>query len=159
MNMGRRKGLLLGACAAAALFLWGLFRGGTAAELLPEKPPEPVPEKKEIPPEPQRITMKYDANRYIRTKPLSDPFRLDAAPAPAEGKPAAAKGASVQAEPAVPVLQGILILGADRRAMVLTDGQTKTVKEGEQVGAWTVTGIAEKQVVLSGPAGQKTLTL
>ena len=47
MNMGRRKGLLLGACAAAALFLWGLFRGGTAAELLPEKPPEPVPEKKE----------------------------------------------------------------------------------------------------------------
>ena len=65
----------------------------------------------------------------------------------------------MQAEPAVPVLQGILILGADRRAMVLTDGQTKTVKEGEQVGAWTVTGIAEKQVVLSGPAGQKTLTL
>lgn len=146
--------------AMLLLSLWGVFRGGTAAELLPETPTEAPAVPAEPAQETGRIVRKYDANKYIRTKPLRDPFRL-----PEEGAgqpaPAAASGedAAVSSPAAVPVLQGILILGEDRRAMIADKGQTKTVRTGEQVGQWTVADITGKQVVLSGPGGQTVLSL
>ncbi len=146
--------------AMLLLSLWGVFRGGTAAKLLPEEAPEAPPASAEPAEEAGRIVRKYDANKYIRTKPLRDPFRL-----PEEGAgqtaPAAAggEGEAVSSPAAVPVLQGILILGEDRRAMIADKGQTRTVRTGEQVGQWTVADITGKQVVLSGPGGQTVLSL
>lgn len=148
-----------------ALSLWGTFRGGTAAELLPEETPAPAVEAAPLSPETGGIVMKYDAARYVRTEPLRDPFHLEA-PA-AEETPASVPraGASGQKEQAAqpeaerPVLKGVLILGDDRRAMMAYGGQTLTVKTGEQVGQWTVSDIEERQVVLSGAAGQAVLTL
>lgn len=147
--------------AMLLLSLWGVFRGGTAAELLPETPPEAPDVTAEPAQETGRIVRKYDANKYIRTKPLRDPFRL---PAEAGEKPAptAAGGTGMddaESPPSVPVLQGVLILGEDRRAMIADNGETKTVRTGEQVGQWTVADITGKQVVLSGPGGQTVLTL
>ena len=155
----------MGICGIA-LSLWGVFRGGTAAELLPEERPAPAAAVPAEPAEeaPGGIVMKYDANKYIRTKPLQDPFHVEM-PLPEAGKgkgkaPPADKGiAAPAAAPAAPVLQGVLALGSDRRAMVSFGGETKTLRTGEQVGIWTVTKIAEKQIVLSGPAGEITLSL
>lgn len=146
--------------AMLLLSLWGVFRGGTAAKLLPEEPPEAPPASAEPAEEAGRIVRKYDANKYIRTKPLRDPFRL---PEEGMGKPAPAaaggESTAVSSPAAVPVLQGILILGEDRRAMIADKGQTRTVRTGEQVGQWTVADITGKQVVLSGPGGQTVLSL
>ena len=163
----RRIGMAAGlGLALLALSLWGTFRGGTAAELLPEeKPALAVEEAVPISPGTGGIVMKYDAARYVRTEPLRDPFHLEA-PA-AEEKPAAVPraGASGQKEQAAqpeaerPVLKGVLILGDDRRAMMAYGGQTLTVKTGEQVGQWMVSDIEERQVVLSGAVGQAVLTL
>lgn len=164
----RRIGMAAGlGLALLALSLWGTFRGGTAAELLPEETPAPAVEAEAAPlsPETGGIVMKYDAARYVRTEPLRDPFHLEAPPA--EEKPAAVPraGASGQKEQAAqpeaerPVLKGVLILGDDRRAMMAYGGQTLTVKTGEQVGQWMVSDIEERQVVLSGAAGQAVLTL
>lgn len=169
--MGRRRqigiAVGLGICGIA-LSLWGVFRGGTAAELLPEEQPAPAAAVPAEPAEeaPGGIVMKYDANKYIRTKPLQDPFHVEM-PLPEAGKgkakaPPADKGSAAPAAapaPAAPVLQGVLALGSDRRAMVSFGGETKTLCTGEQVGTWTVTEIAEKQIVLSGPAGEITLSL
>lgn len=147
--------------AMLLLSLWGVFRGGTAAKLLPEAPPEAPPASVEPAQETGRIVRKYDANKYIRTKPLRDPFRLPGEtgekPPPAADGGAGAEGSGGPAP--VPVLQGILILGEDRRAMISDNGQTKTVRTGEQVGQWTVADITGKQVVLSGPGGQTVLSL
>lgn len=164
----RRIGMAAGlGLALLALSLWGTFRGGTAAELLPEETPAPAVEAEAAPlsPETGGIVMKYDAARYVRTEPLRDPFHLEAPPA--EEKPAAVPraGASGQKEQAAqpeaerPVLKGVLILGDDRRAIMAYGGQTLTVKTGEQVGQWMVSDIEERQVVLSGAAGQAVLTL
>lgn len=153
--------------ALLALSLWGTFRGGTAAELLPEETPVPAVEEEAAPlsPETGGIVMKYDAARYVRTEPLRDPFHLEAPTA--EETPAAVprtgasgqKGQAAQPEAEPPVLKGVLILGDDRRAMLAYGGQTLTVKTGEQVGQWTVSDIEKQQVVLSGASGQAVLTL
>lgn len=164
----RRIGMAAGlGLALLALSLWGTFRGGTAAELLPEETPAPAVETEAAPlsPETGGIVMKYDAARYVRTEPLRDPFHLEVLTA--EETPAAVPrtGASGRKEQAAqpeaerPVLKGVLILGDDRRAMMAYGGQTLTVKTGEQVGQWTVSDIEERQVVLSGAAGQAVLTL
>lgn len=159
---GRRIWLAGGMGLALGLVtLWGWHRGGTAAELLPE--PErtasaaarPAPAAVNTPVSsaaPGQIVMKYDANTYVRTRPLRDPFQL-----PGEGAAGHTQAAGVALDR--PVLQGILILGGDRRAMVETGGRTATLKVGEQTGLWTVMEIAEKQVVLSGPTGQTVLSL
>lgn len=116
----RRIGMAAGlGLALLALSLWGTFRGGTAAELLPEEKPAAV------------------------------------LLAGASGQ----KKQAAQPEAERPVLKGVLILGDDRRAMLACGGQTLTVKKGEQVGQWTVSDIEERQVVLSGAAGQAVLTL
>lgn len=163
--MAQRKRIaVIGGAGAAllALSLWGFLRAGTAAELLPEPKPAQKPASAEAARAPERgIVMKYDANQYIRTKPLQDPFRLNPAegtarPAPPE-TPKSAASETVKADR--PVLQGVLILGDDRRALIAAGGGTKTVKVGEQVGQWTVKEISGKQVVLSGPGGETVLSL
>lgn len=166
--MAQRKRIaVIGGAGAAllALSLWGFLRAGTAAELLPEPKPAQKPASAEAARAPEQgIVMKYDANQYIRTKPLQDPFRLN----PAEGTvrpaspetPKSAASETVKAETADrPVLQGVIILGDDRRALIAAGGGTKTVKVGEQVGQWTVKEISGKQVVLSGPGGETVLSL
>jgi len=163
----RRMWLLAGiSFAIAALFLWGTFRFGTAAELFPERGKEPAPAASGFPMEEKTEetaeteeppVMVYDASAYRRDTPLRDPFRAQvrqkAEPAPGNGS------AGKRTETSRPRLCGILISGEDRRAMLELDGLVKTVKEGELAGEWTVMIIEKKQALLSGPAGELTLSL
>lgn len=154
--MRRSRKIWAAGAAGAACFLlslWGIWRGGTAADVFPERAPPTMPAVQDrflAANETGRPVLRYDANTYIRTRPLRDPFRL-----PEEGTAPVTGGFSADR----PRLQGVLILGEDRRAMVETGGRTATVKVGEQVGLWTVMEIAEKRIVLSGPAGQAVLSL
>lgn len=163
----KRVWILSGASLGIVLlFLWGTFRGGTAAEIVPETVKE-VPASVPLESEPQDgAAQKYDASTSLRDRPLRDPFRLAA---PMEAKksetmttPQPSAPALPRAEnpvPLRPLLRGTLVLGDDRRAMIDFGGQTVTVKEGEQVGTWQVTAISQRKVVLSGPAGDEVLSL
>lgn len=168
--MEKRGALLLAGVsfAMAALFLWGTFRFGTAAELFPETEKEkemprvserlPAEGKAEETETDEAPVLAYDSAAYRRDRPLPDPFRAEirqtvkpAAENPAEtGKP---RGETR------PRLCGILVSGEDRRAMLEWDGQVKTVREGERTGEWTVITIGKKQTLLAGPAGEITLSL
>lgn len=169
--MERKQTWIAGAAALglAALFLWGLFGGGTAAELAPEpvKTVSPAEMREEAPSREGEQT--YDAAVFRRSAPLRDPFRLaqpeenkqPIEPVPVSpkvqdvGKTAKAKAAP----PPKPVLRGTMVSGKDRRAVLEYDGKTVTVKEGEQVGTWQVTAISRKKVVLSSPLGDEVLSL
>lgn len=169
--MERKRIWIAGAAALGltALFLWGLFGGGTAAELVPEpsKPVSPVEMPEETAPEEGQ--QKYNAAAFRRSEPLRDPFRL-AQPAeserPLELVPPVPKAWSGQdlakpkaAAPSKPVLRGTFVSGEDRRAVLEYGGRAVTVKEGEQVGTWQVTAISRKKAVLSGPSGDEVLSL
>lgn len=163
----KKKTLAAGALGAAGLFLslWGFFGGGTAAEHFPtapkkaaEKTAAKAEESGEMPADTDAPQMKYDiSNRPIRTKPLSDPFRLPEETEAAAAVPVKEKGTA--APIAEPVLRGIMLFGSDKRAVIETAGGLSTVTEGEKVGSWQVTEIREKSVILSGASGEKRLTI
>ncbi len=164
--------------AAALLSFWGMERVWTAAELLPEtKSPsvsatgvavktsggEAMRAEKEkstedvLPALEEETAVRYAVGKHKRNKPLSDPFRVEAAALPAiskeSGRPAVAPVSSV------PRLCGIVIAGEDRRAIVEDGNMTRTLREGEGTAGWTVTEIRETEVHVTGSFGTQILTI
>ncbi len=151
------------------LFLWGTFRGGTAAEIVPEPVKERPAASMSLDEEAEGAAQKYDAASSLRDRPLRDPFRL-AVPKENSGEgygmpqtslTGPGSTAPIPEAPAVaaPILRGTMVLGTDRRAVIDFGGQTVTVKEGEQVGTWQVMAVSQKKVVLTGPSGDEVLSL
>lgn len=165
MKPGQRTFLIGAALSVLALALWGTLRFGTAAELFPEKKETPAPAASDELPEPAeetggRASLKYDAARYRRAAPLADPFRMEAIAAGKKDVTHAEHmaGGNASAE-SLPILRGTMRGAGGARALLEIDGQQKTVKEGEWAGVWTVVKIGKKNVVLDGPAGERTLSL
>ncbi len=168
-------------CAALLLLsLWGFWGEGTASKLLPEKE-EPAVSARKVPSVPSsqetdvvslveieedKPVKRYDAALHVRAKPLRDPFHMEAIqkakqPQAAEGKaavkaPAAKKEAGASEAPSYasePTLRGIMAFGSEKRAIIECQGQSMTVREGENAGPWKVSSIGEKTVTLAGASG------
>ena len=162
------------------LALWGVYGTGTARRNLPEKA-EPASQVtvSELPEEGSgEAVQKYNAAIHRRSKPLADPFHMDAlvkakeikevpAPksevvAPLPGPPAGAARkdappAGKGAAPSMPVLKGILSYKGEKRAILEMNGSTDVMREGEKKGIWTVSEIQEKAVILSSNSGMLTV--
>ncbi len=163
--------------AAALLSFWGMERVWTAAELLPETKPPSVPatgvavktsggeavrvEKEKstedvLPALEEETAVRYAVGKHKRNKPLSDPFRVEAAALPAIPKES---GPALAPVSSVPRLCGIVIAGEDRRAIVEDGNTTRTLREGEGTAGWTVTEIRETEVHVTGSFGTQILTI
>lgn len=60
---------------------------------------------------------------------------------------------SIKQTPLLPELKGIIYFGEEKRAIAELGGVVKTLKEGEQIGIWTVSSIREKTVSFSSASG------
>ena len=146
------------------LSLWGIFGSGRAAAVVPEPATPPASPQAAAAPTAEAPARKYDGARYVRTRPLTDPFQAESSiPRPAGGAPQAGRPAPGEETPEPvdtgPALSGIIYGSRGGRALISWNGQNYTVKEGEQVGPWTVQYIQKKQVVLTGTAGERRLSL
>ena len=70
-------------------------------------------------------------------------------------RPDPAQAAAATENQSLPHLTGILVVGGDRRAIFSGEGaaHSAVVREGDQVGAYRVTGITGNDVTLLGPDG------
>ena len=172
----KRKWMLpLGGAAAVLLTLWGIYGGGTAGRLLPEKEPVSAAPVEVLPVKEEEVSLKYEAALHRRGKPLQDPFHSDAlaeagksVPSSAIGKVDQSKAFSLEtgkeaskkqnrSYSGMPVLKGIMAYRSDRRAILELDGTSMVVREGEQAGLWKVSEIQERGITLI--SGGNTLQL
>lgn len=168
MNRGVGKWTVLSIGAVSViLVIWGFLGVGKASVVIPE--PNSIPaatadgnkiEFEEV----SGGVKKYDAALYLRGKPLKDPFHAKRSYISRQENQkiqgtlsALSNGKSLMADQ--PVLQGVMAYGGNRRAMIAVNGETVTVKEGEQVGVWSVVSIKESTVKLSSKTGDLLLEL
>ena len=169
----KNKWAILFAGIAGILSVWGYWGGGTAAGLLPEKNKNievssASGEASDGFSEGSRKV--YDAALHRREGPMKDPFHVAGIEAvAAEASSAAGKthaaplgntapsvktdSESIKQTPLLPELKGIIHLGEEKRAIAELGGVVKTLKEGEQIGIWTVSSIREKTVSFSSASG------
>lgn len=165
----KNKWAILFAGIAGILSVWGYWGGGTAAGLLPEKDKniEVSSASGEASDGFSEGRMDggsrkvYDAALHRREGPMKDPFHVAgieavaAEAASAAGKTHAAPlgntapsvktdSESIKQTPLLPELKGIIYFGEEKRAIAELGGVVKTLKEGEQIGIWTVSSIREK---------------
>ncbi len=171
------------------LILWGYWGEWTAAKVFPEKKEiqrevasNPTSSSKSFSTEVDTDTergavKKYDAARYVRSKPLKDPFHAEAiakATQAEKEKIASDKSVAASQVPSAsthksekkqkerkddyPKLQGIMEFGSQKRAIIEWNGESYIVGEGEQVGLWTVSGIEKRTVTLTGAPGTLTIS-
>lgn len=174
----KNKWAILFAGIAGILSVWGYWGGGTAAGLLPEKNKniEVSSASGEASDGFSEGRMDggsrkvYDAALYRREGPMKDPFHVAgieavaAEAASAAGKTHAAPlgntapsvktdSESIKQTPLLQELKGIIHFGEEKRAIAELGGVVKTLKEGEQIGIWTVSSIREKTVSFSSASG------
>ena len=152
---------------AAVLTMWGILGVGKASTVIPEEAsritPAAVNESELKIEEIQGGVRKYDAALYLRGKPLKDPFHaVRSYDSKRENEEMVqiptAERATVNTH-VEPVLQGVMEYGGTRRAMLAVNGESITVRKGDQVGVWSVVSIEEKTVQLSSAAGNLFLKL
>lgn len=73
--------------------------------------------------------------------------------------PPGARSEAVVTADAMPRLSGIMITGADRRAIFEGSDKPAVAGVGGQVGGYRVVAIAPRQVTLLGPRGNQTISL
>ncbi|MBP0494954.1 hypothetical protein [Roseomonas indoligenes] len=137
-------GLLASALTAAILLQ---LEPSEEAGNLPEAAPRRAPVQAPAPAagQPGR-TAEWVAT--ILARPLLSPDRRPAAPGTAAARPA---------DTALPRLTGTLVTPAGRSAIFAGGSAPLVVREGGQVGAFTVRRIEPGQVTLQGPEGLRTL--
>ena len=175
----KKKWAILFAGIAGILSAWGYWGGGTAAGLLPEKNKniEVSSTRGEASDGFSEgrtdggSRKVYDAALHRREGPMKDPFHAAGIEAVAAETAASAAGKthaaplgntapsvktdseSIKQTPLLPELKGIIHFGEEKRAIAELGGVVKTLKEGEQIGIWTVSSIREKTVSFSSASG------
>ncbi len=160
-------------CAVLLLLsFWGFWGEGTASKLFPEKEKATVSIKPAPAEEIETVSIeeiegdkpikRYDASLHVRTKPLQDPFHMEAIKKANQVKKEETKetpkkkvapAKEMPSYASEPTLRGIMAFGSEKRAIIECQGQSMTVREGESAGPWKVSSIGEKTVTLAGASG------
>lgn len=188
MMRGKKKWVLSAAGITGLLLaVYGTFTEGEAVKPDHSSLPYTVAAASEMAEENtetgKEIRLVYDASIHARGKPMKDPFsygdgieekenlkdggqssgkdkeKLKDKKDDKKKKQSSEKETIKEETPRLPVLKGIIKVGADRRAMIEYDGSVHLVKEGEQVSKWTVSSIGDKTAVLTGVLSGLYLTM